>query len=534
MKKTVSSILAILMILAAFSAAPVYAAADDDPGDGTLSTLDSVNRSLDLVPDDHFDGDYDEFDSKDGSKTRVFKNGSVVTEYKDGTKEGFDYKGNHHYIDKDDNATVMIKDGAVWTEYADGRNSVTLPGGNDTVVIDPDHSFSVSSKLTGIVREYDSEGDCTGVGFVGSDERLGIDEYGDLLDGKISGPDGASLEIKDGGAEKHLVTPDGKKIDYTQTGIADSADGRTESYTVTYPDGKKTLFDVTTKIDRDKSTGESVGRTIESSGGVYYADGEKIEFEEKIILDKNGEPIRSANNVAQWTGSDGKTLWIDKNSGAFKYNDPVTGAKVVIDAAGNMTEYKSDKMDFKVEYDPDGSIKTAYYKTEGGAEIVLDNDWGKVTLPNGDVYEVDESGTIKKNGEIVKMDGEWVNVSSDSGNNDKKGDTKTADAKHWVGTYDTVMTQGGLPDETGKSYWLYVKQDETTGQLKVTTPQSTYMTDYDPGTLTARGVYTIDGVDCPITVVFSEAKGVRHMKFTFEWIGVRTEIYEGDEVNGKK
>ena len=409
MKKIISLLISLLMTLSVFAAIPVFADNDAGMGDPLLDTLETVDKSLDLIPDDRFEGDYDELENPDGSTTYLFKNGSVVTEYKDGTQEGVDYNGNHHYYDKkDDTTTVKIKDGSTFTKYTDGKKAVTLPGGMNTVVVNPDSTTSLISQRTGTVKEYDAEGHCTGLGFVGSDERLGTDEYGDLLDGKISGPNGASFEIKDGGAEKHLVTPDGLKVDYTETGVADSAEGSTESYTVTHPDGMKEIFDVTTKVERDKS-GEHSGYTAETSGGFYYPNGDKIEFEEKMQYDRNGDPYYSANNVAQYTGADGTTLWIDKNSGAFDYNDPTTGEKAVVDASGNLTEFKNDEIDHKAQFNPDGSVKSADIKTKEGAEFTVGPDGSaKVTLPTGDVYESDGNGNVTKNGEQIKKDGKWV------------------------------------------------------------------------------------------------------------------------------
>ena len=112
----------------------------------------------------------------------------------------------------------------------------------------------------------------------------------------------------------------------------------------------------------------------------------------------------------------------------------------------------------------------------------------------------------------------------------KGGDVKTLDAKYWARTYDTVFTTDAS-DEVLQNLWVYVAWDEDAGQLKVTSPQNTVMTDYDPATCTARAVRTIDGVDCPVTITFSENDGVPHMVYRFEWIGVRTEVYEGDALN---
>ena len=411
MKKIISLLISLMMILSALSALsaiPVFADGEG-MGDAENDTFDAVGRSLDLIPDDPFDGDSDKIENPDGSTTYLFKNGSVVTEYKDGSQDGVDYNGNHHYYDKkDDTTTAKIKDGSTFTEYSDGKKAVTLPGGMNTVVVNPDSTTSLISQRTGTVKEYDSEGHCTGLGFVGSDERLKTDEYGDLLDGKISGPNGASLEIKDGGSEKHLVSPDGLKVDYTETGVTDSSEGRTESYTVTHPDGKKEMFDVTTKVERDKS-GVHSGYTAETSGGFYYPNGDKIEFEEKMQYDKDGDPYYSANNVAQYTGSDGKTLWIDKNTGAYDYNDPNTGEKIVVDEKGNLTEFKNDEIDHKAQFNSDGSIKTADIRTRDGARMTARIDGSvKVILPDGDVYESDGRGNVTKNGEQIKKNGEWV------------------------------------------------------------------------------------------------------------------------------
>ena len=462
MKKIISLLISLTMILTAFAAIPVFADDDAGTGDALLDTLDTVNKSLDLIPDDRFEGDYDEVANPDGSTTYLFKNGSVVTEYKDGTQDGVDYNGNHHYYDnKDDTTTVKIKDGSTFTEYSDGKKAVTLPGGMNTVVVNPDSTSSLISQRTGTVREYDSEGHCTGLGFVGSDERIKTDEYGDLLDGKISGPNGASFEIKEGGAEKHLVSPDGLKVDYTQTGIADSADGSTESYTVTHPDGMKEEFDVTTKVERDKS-GEHSGYTAETSGGFYYPNGDKIEFEEKMQYDKNGDPYYSANNVAQYTGANGTTLWIDKNTGAFDYNDPTTGEKAVVDSNGNLTEYKTDEIDHKAEFNPDGSVKSAEITTKDGAVMTVGPDGSaKVTLPDGDVYESDGNGNVTKNGEVIKKDGKWVEGYDPKADTGKKGAKDNKDTDD-INTNDIETNDIDTDEiETDAPYTDEVDTDET-------------------------------------------------------------------------
>ena len=408
MKKHISILLSLVMTLSVLSVLSVWTAIPASAEHGGES-FERWLEKIDKIPEDPFTGEYTQFDNPDGSTTYFFHNGSIATKYPDGRQEGVDYDGNQHYMDKDENISVKLPDGTVFTDHADGRKSFAETDGK-TTYINPDMSSYETYEHSGIVKEYDSEGHCTGVGFIGSDERIMTDEYGDLLEGSVTGPDGRALTVKDtaDGRGIDLTYADGHHLTYQESGIEDSDDGRDEVFTFSGTDEFNGTFIQNTKIDRE-SDGNAVGKTVDITGSLTDEDGTKLEYNANISYDNDGNPTNSANNVAQITSADGASLWVDKNSQAWEYSDPNNNEKIVVDKDGNALEVKAGGTDFKAEYDENGNVRTADWKTPQGAKLVVTEDGNTtVTLPSGDVYIEDKDGNITKNGEYIRKDGEWV------------------------------------------------------------------------------------------------------------------------------
>ena len=454
MKKAVSILLSLMMTLSLFPAAFVMpeSAAED------MDSIDRWNAALDSVPNDPFEGDYTEKENPDGSKTYVFTNGSVATEYPDGSQEGVDFKGNKHYKDKDENITITFPDGSVSTDYADGKKSYAEPDGK-TTYINPDMSTYDTYKNTGIIKEYDSNGNLTGVGFVGGDERLKTDEYGEILPGKISGPDGKTLEIKNDGKtfEAHLDYGSGKKLDLTESW---SFENTTRTVSISGSDEVNGTWTEVTKFDNGM-------KNVETSGDLTNKDGDKLEFTQNFTYDKDGEAVYSKNNVMQVTTADGKTLRADKSSQAWEYNDPNSGEKVIVDKDGNAVEFNLGGNEFKAEYDENGNPKTVHWKTDTGAILTLADGAASVTLPDGTKYEADGNGNVWKDGVQIQKDDEWVEgygPAKDTGKADDKSDDSkpeepAADTGYtggYYGTYDyTAYWDGGKQKQGNRGYYVY-------------------------------------------------------------------------------
>ena len=81
MKKFLSAFLVFIMTVSIFTTiSTVTAFAEDDP----------ISAALANIPADAFKGDYTESTASDGSVTRVFRNGGVLTKYADGTSTSVD------------------------------------------------------------------------------------------------------------------------------------------------------------------------------------------------------------------------------------------------------------------------------------------------------------------------------------------------------------------------------------------------------------------------------------------------------------
>ncbi|MCQ2355050.1 MAG: T-complex 10 C-terminal domain-containing protein, partial [Clostridia bacterium] len=419
MKRYVSFFLSLFMVtsllVGLLPTISIYAADES----GTL-------KGFDNLPDAPFSGNYSEFEGKDGSKTRVYDNGGVMTKYKDGSTTSVDYEGNRYSTAPDGSYTVRTRDGSSATEHADGRKSWTTPDGMTTTV-NPDGSSSETFS-NGLTKEYDTEGGLVGVGFVGSDERIGADEYGDYKDGRIEGPNGASMEVSDGGNTVKIVTPDGTRYEYTSTGIADSADGNKEITTITKPDGSTASVTETKHVSRDEN-----GRTTGSTGSAVKeinVGGNKFQSEYITEYDPDGNPVYNPQNVTQFTGDDGSTYWTDNNSKAVEFNDPNTGERFCLDANGNIVDLVNGDVSVKTSYGADGNVVSSEWTWKDGAKYTVSGGAGTFVTPDGTTYTTDGKGNVYENGRQIKKDGEWVggtkgSFSSDA--NDSKVENPLSD-----------------------------------------------------------------------------------------------------------
>ncbi|WP_165444117.1 hypothetical protein [Lachnoclostridium sp. Marseille-P6806] len=435
MKKAVAVFWSVFLAVA-LAVQPVHAESPKTDGErkesAGLSSDDSnvpADGEVSSVPDDIWDGEYTEFKGPDGQVTTVFDSGSVVTEYSDGSVEGVDYRGNRHFKDSEGNYTVRTTDGESATEYKDGRRSYTDKNGI-TTCINTDGSSSETYENYGLVIEYDAEGERTGIGFVGSNERITADEDGDFEEGAIRGPNGASLTYS--AEESHMVTvaPSGRILDYTISGSPRSKDGLQETLEIKDPDGTHSVFErnTTAILGADRTP---AGTRETTYGYTATPDGDKYEHEWSIVRDKGEKPTAIEKNVQQWNSADGSTLWFDGNSHAMAFRNPTTGETMVTDSKGRLVELKTDAVRWNASYDEDGDIVSAdFTDSEEGLEIVVrpggggilttitdskegieivsrPDGSGSFTTPEG-VYTSDGEGNVFKDGVQIKKDGEFL------------------------------------------------------------------------------------------------------------------------------
>lgn len=515
MRKTVTVFWSVL--LAVFlTVQPVHAEAPTTDGEREESALllsdDSevpAEGEESPVPDDIWDGAYTEFKGPDGQVTTVFDNGSVVTEYRDGSAEGVDYRGNRHFKDSEGNHTVRTTSGESATEYKDGRRSYTDKNGI-TTCINTDGSASETYENYGIVIEYDAEGERTGIGFVGSNERIPADEDGDFEEGAIKGPNGASLTYS--AEESHMVAvaPSGRILDYTISGSPNSKDGQQETLEMKDPDGTHSVFErkTTTRLGADRmpaGTRESV------YGYTATPDGDKYEQEWSIVRDKEENPTAIEKNVQQWNSADGSTLWFDGNSQAMAFRNPTTGETMVTDGKGRLVELKTDTVRWNASYNEDGDIIAADFtdseegleiavRTDGGGSLTTITDSkegieivsrpdgsGSFTTPEG-VYTSDGEGNAFKDGVQIMKDGEFLPGYETYGRAPEKKAADSSTPDDDAQDFGETDTQGGfLPKEAS---------EEAEGQSKASQPDEKAGQTAAPQTDEVGGSYSMTTVDC--------------------------------------
>ena len=207
MKKLIALLIVLSLVLTVF---PVIAFAEDQPFDAEFtagsgeppSLTDTYLNALeqnsgeqddepaqeptrDRIPDDAFEGDYKDFRAKDGTVTRVYDNGSIVTTYPDGSREGMDYYCNRYTEDKDGRQVLYDTDGNQHIKNADGSEEAISKGG--THMFYNEYCAYRAVAATGTVFEYDENENLVAVSIEGGERLTLVDENGDFIsDAKIN------------------------------------------------------------------------------------------------------------------------------------------------------------------------------------------------------------------------------------------------------------------------------------------------------------------------------------------------------------
>ena len=350
-KKSVLTLFLSLFLLAGLFAASVMVHAED-PAEPA-------------VPDDAFDGAYEEFKGSDGTVTQVFDNGSVITTYKDGSKFGVDYAGNQHAKATDGTYSVGLTDGSIAIEYPDGRQSLYEPDKDTITTINPDSTMTREYVSLGLVADMNAEGEQTGIGFIGSGERLSYNEDGTVADGTIKGPNGASLTVDDGNVT--AVSPEGKKMEYRYNTSTDD-DPAKEIIRIEAPDGSTAEREIS--ISWEQAADGTWQRCEETSETIKYADGTAISRNiNEIFHDEYGFSSEGRFIEETWTSADGETFTrttakfndaLDPDSGEsltgeaskWEYTNPNTGEHAATDFFGHPVDLQKDGVSYHAEFTP--------------------------------------------------------------------------------------------------------------------------------------------------------------------------------------
>ena len=452
MKRFVSFFLSLCMVLSLMLLSPVLPRTAVSAEDGN-----DVSDRLDKLPDDPFSGGYTEYEGKDGSRTLVYDNGGVMTKNPDGSSSGVDFLGNQYQIASDESYTVRTPDGYSATEYADGRKSWTTPDGATTNV-NTDGSYT-ETLPTGLVKEYDSDAGLIGIGFVGGDARIGANEYGEYKDGRITGPNGAYMEVSDGGSSVKILTPDGTSYTVSDEGTADSAGGRREITTVIRPDGSVSTTTETTRVTRG-ADGTPTGTSV-STVTTILSDGHRYESEYIMEYDTNGNAVENTQNVMQFTGDDGSTLWVDNNSNAVDYLDPNTGMRFHLDAGGNLLDLNDTDVSIHTTYGEDGSVVSSEWIWKDGARYTVEDGKGIFVTADGRTYVSDGKGNVTVDGEPIKKDGQWLNGAGGNGSeNQNAGKVENPFAAYYNAKYSVDVYRGGVVSSSEYAhFWLAQRFD---------------------------------------------------------------------------
>lgn len=439
------------------------------------SSEQNETEGNDIIPDDAFSGDFKEEKHKDGSVTKIYDNGSVVTTFKDGTKAGVAYSGHRVTEDKDGNQTgyyhngdtvVIKKDGSTEYNFADG--------GKEVYTADGKH-YGVSPY--GYNIEYDENDDLKSIYF-DNGERINIfDENGKFVEGdqSITGPNGekVSFSYKDGDPEndewlinKFYFSAEGNGISNTldihQTedgGLsADWKKGDSSLQMYSNADSTNVSMDYSTNNGdfqmHSKQEGNQFSMNIqdgddrvdfkvsanEDGGGTFEAksnDGDHINIE----FDEDGNPISSDIKIES-------TSIVKNKDGSISFKDEKTGNYLTADENGNISSLSVTKDGSSYTF-KDG---TGVLTTDGGNKVMWTHDENGnlvIVSPNDGKYEVDPDGNLYYDGEPLRVNGIWVNV--DSGYNiDELTTEETTEAPTFIeqicGTYSISGTEKIIND----------------------------------------------------------------------------------------
>lgn len=370
----------LLVIALAFSSLTVFASYDENG--------EWIGNE---IPDDVFEGDFAEYHNSDGSTTKVFDSGSIITTNPDGTKTASDYLGNEYFKDEKGNYEIHFTDGTSASALINGDCTSTDPKG-DTIIEHPDGTISEHINNLDLCLDYNKEGTCEGIGFIGDTQRIPCDDYGFYNNGEIRTEDGRTLQITDDGIK--CENKDKVSFNFTESGTdknitLDFADGAhcevSENYT--WKNGEKTT-DSSFYLNTPKD-------------GIWEAN-------MSLTYDRDGKPYYSNNNVMQWTSPEGEKCWMDVNSNAIEF-DGKNGDKVYFDKNGNITDLKNKDNDWTIRYDSNGKPISGFLKFKNGTTGVVNPDGTiKVTYPDGTTYVTDDLGNVFRDGLQIEENGQWI------------------------------------------------------------------------------------------------------------------------------
>ena len=400
----------------------------------------------DVIPDDGFEGKYKDFSGKDGSVTRVYDNGSIVTTYPDGSREGMDYNGNRYTEDKDGKQVVYDIDGNQHIKNADGSEEAISKGGTHTY-FNEDGSYRAVAP-TGTIFEYDKNDEITAVSIEGGESMSLYDDQGNLITGE------------------HVITsPDGKKFTFTNRDDEDS--GEMEIKMWSEGNGEEFGFNEKRTLENDsenisvsycKVGGIRIDASVNGSGGdesgaltgnVKFSDPQKgavvdstisgnwkdgstafklytttaVGYSEELDMqfDKNGninavgtmnfedgESITTSINGDEMAITNSRGVFLKSNlkTGAAEYYDPESGDHIKINDEGKVEIFQftdDDKSTLTYENgeyivkDKDGNVTTVIQTDEETGETT-------VTTETGDSYTITKDGKILKNGKEATPD----------------------------------------------------------------------------------------------------------------------------------
>ncbi len=460
----------------------------------------------DVIPDDGFEGEYKDFPGKNGITTRVYDNGSIVTVYPDGSREGMDYNGNRYTENKDGKQVIYDIEGNQHIKNSDGSEEAISAGGTH-MYYNEDGSYRAVT-VTGTVFEYDKNDDPVAISIEGGESLSLLDEEGYFIKGEyvITGPDGKKFtfvnkENEDGGQDQFkfwsegngqefgfdgkgldndegfsviLKKPDGVTAEITQT-IKDNGDGTASASLdmfFTHPDGSwfkgegnvNSYTDGT--MDFNLKTISQEGE-VKTGASVELKFGPDEEITSAVFKNDDGSSFSFGKNgdEAYFTASDGTFFKTNNTTGAAEYYDPESGDHIKINDQGEVEIYQiggddGSTLNYEngqfVIKDRDGSVVTVIEKNEETGDTT-------VTTETGDSYTITKDGKVLKNGKEVKEDHSEEASSGDSIPSDWGDNLLPADVE---GTYE--LGGSGVQTEYEDLDGVMVTQEEVVTDLSAT------------------------------------------------------------------
>jgi len=436
-------------------------AAENAPGD------------FDRFDNNTFEGKPTQFEGSNGSVTSVYPDGSVITENKDGSKQGVSGSGCPMTVDKDGTETYQLEDGSIGKKYADGRKEQIYPDGSK-LIQNADGSMS-THEPAGYFTDLDDDGNVKSVYFENGQRIDFYDENGNIVKGEqtITGPNGEKVsftykEDENGNVTDFAINAEGNGIN---NGFTASGDGN-GNYDISINGADGSSFNGSfTNGEANEANFTSGDGNCESH---YKRDGNQVSF---TYRDENGEGSVSEITTDGGTtttvkNADGSTATVktdnDGNviSGEVKSGD---GSTLKVNDDGS-TEIYDNKTGLKITM-KDGSVQDAHiplkdgssYDFDGDTGILVDKSTGNkvvwthdengnvvIKSPNKGEYTVDENGNLFYNGKPVTFDGKQVNV--DTGFNfGEEATEETTEAPTFIeqicGTYSISSTMKIINDD---------------------------------------------------------------------------------------